>query len=95
MPLAGNPQGDTDNLFLRDLLQPGGTFISKTVCLGGKGFYFPILIGAMQLVGKAPYVNILRAAELDAMMKDAGFEIVEATDIPTGKPNHFVVARKA
>jgi len=79
---------------IHDLLKPGGMFISKSVCLKGQGFYYPILIAVMRFFGKAPFVAMLTGSELEVAIRDAGFEIVEAAGIPTGRPNHFVVARK-
>lgn len=76
------------------LLPPGGHFISKTACLGdGFQLLWP-LIGAMRLIGKAPRVGFLRRRALEAMIRDAGFEILETGDYPARPPAHFVVARK-
>lgn len=76
------------------MLKPGGLFISKTVCLADKGAGMRLLINAMRLIGKAPYVKYFRIAELDDHFADAGFEIVETGNYPASPPSHFVVARK-
>ncbi|RMA43246.1 class I SAM-dependent methyltransferase [Rhodophyticola porphyridii] len=75
------------------MLRPGGLFISKTTCLAGQLYLRP-LIAAMQFFGKAPYVNFLGADTLEATVKDAGFDIIEADNHPAGKRNRFLVARK-
>jgi len=80
---------------LAGLLRPGGLFISKTPCLGEKFSIWPLVVPVMQLIGKAPYVRFLKTADVDRDIAGAGFEIAEADDIPHGKPNHFVVARRA
>ncbi|MGP6086799.1 class I SAM-dependent methyltransferase [Antarctobacter jejuensis] len=78
---------------VRGLLAPGGLFISKTPCLGGKPWFRP-LIWALQLVGKAPKpVQYLRPAQVEATLRAAGFEIVETGGYPKKLPSHFVVAR--
>jgi len=74
-------------------LKPGGLFISKTPCIGGKWYFRPI-IGAMQLIGKAPYLRYLKVDEYDALIRAAGFEIVETGLYPPTAPSRFVVARK-
>ncbi len=79
---------------LHALLKPGGLFISKTPCIGQSFSIWPLVVPIMQAIGKAPYVRFLKASELEADFRAAGFEIVEAEAIPRGKPNHFVVARK-
>ena len=79
---------------LRDagaLLKPGGLLITKTACIARKWHLRPF-IRAMQLVGKAPYVAYLTEDGYDAMIRDAGFEILEAAILP--KPSRFVIARK-
>lgn len=75
------------------LLKPGGLFISKTPCIGGKWYFRPI-IGVMQLIGKAPYLRYLKVDEYDALIRAAGFEIVETGLYPPTSPSRFVVARK-
>ena len=71
-----------------------GLFISKTPCLAGKAWLFAPMIKVMQLFGKAPYVGMLSVAELDNMITDAGFEILEKGDSPNAPPSHYIVARK-
>ena len=73
------------------LLNPGGHFISKTVCLGGKWYLRP-MICAMQMFGKAPYVGFHTHAEVERRIAKAGFEIVETGSFPS--ISRFVVARK-
>lgn len=78
---------------VRSLMSPGGLFMSKTPCLGGKPWFRP-LIWALQLVGKAPKpVHVLRPAQVEAAIRSAGFEIVETGGYPKKLPNHFIVAR--
>ena len=79
---------------VRDLVRPGGHFISKTTCLSGAGQLLRAVIVPMQLLGRAPYLNFISATALERMITEAGFEIVESTGIPQGARNHFVVARR-
>ena len=76
----------------RQLLKPEGYFISKTMCIREMNFFFPLMIRAMRLVGKAPYVRYFSRSELEQMIADAGFEVLETAGYP--HPNRFVVARK-
>lgn len=73
----------------RNMLKPGGLFISKTPCVSG---WFRLIITPMQWVGKAPYVRYLRTSECDHLIADAGFDIVETGNYPA--TSRFVVARK-
>ena len=75
-------------------LRPGGVFISKTVCLGGKGWLFWPMIAVMQLFGRAPHVGFLSIRTLEEMIAGAGFEIVETGTFPASPPARFVVAGK-
>ena len=77
----------------RDLLPEGGLFISKTPCIGGK-WYFRPMVKVMQLFGRAPYVSFLDVDELDRMIEQAGFRIIETGLYPPTTPSRFIVARK-
>ncbi|WP_416896197.1 MAG: class I SAM-dependent methyltransferase [Minwuia sp.] len=45
----------------REMLKPGGVFISKTMCLAEASVMFRPMIFIMQLLGKAPHVGFFRA----------------------------------
>lgn len=84
---------------IRGLVKPGGLFISKTVCLGeGKGLKARALRGLipmLQMIGKAPYVNSISVADLEAMMTWAGFKIIESGNFPNKvPPARYLVARR-
>lgn len=89
--LVENPEDTLARL--RDLIKPGGLYISKTVCLADKAWLFLPLIKGMQLIGKAPYVRLLSHGSLERMIAGAGFEIVETGNYPTPR-SRFLVARK-
>lgn len=74
--------------------EPNGLFISKTVCLKGQNFLFPILIPLMKLIGKAPDVAFITGDELEAAVKKAGFEIIESDDHNVKPACRFIVARR-
>ena len=76
-------------------LKPGGLFISKTACLGGwRAALFAPVIGAMRLIGKAPYVGFFSVGGLERMIEAEGFEILETGTFPASPPSRFIVARK-
>lgn len=80
---------------IREHLKPGGVFISKTGCVAEAGWLLRrVVIPAMQLVGKAPYVNPLTQSEVDRQITSAGFEIVETHSYSGIAPTRFVVARR-
>ncbi len=78
---------------IHDLLKPGGLFISKTVCLAERSRLLGLVIALMRVLGMAPYASSLRIAELEQLIRSAGFEIVEAGSYP--HPNRYLVARRA
>jgi ubiquinone/menaquinone biosynthesis C-methylase UbiE len=79
---------------VHDLLAPGGRFISKTVCLGRHAWHLRAVVALLRAVGKAPPLRFLSAEELEAMIRAAGFEILETGDYPARPRSRFVVARK-
>lgn len=76
------------------LLKPGGYFISKTVCLRDMSPLWRPLIFIMQAVGFAPFLRRFSRSELDEMIEEAGFEIVEGRSFPRAPETWFAVARK-
>jgi ubiquinone/menaquinone biosynthesis C-methylase UbiE len=50
---------------VKELLKPGGLFISKTVCLAEQSRLWSIPLAVMKLLGFAPYVKCLKVAELE------------------------------
>ena len=62
------------------VLKPGGLFISKTPCLKEMSPWLRaalVVLPLMQALGKAPQVTALNAADLEADLTAAGFEILE------------------
>lgn len=78
----------------KDVLKPGGLFISKTVCLGETSGMLRIPIGLMQLFKRAPYVKFVKISQLERAIAAAGFEILETGSYPASPPSRFIVARK-
>jgi SAM-dependent methyltransferase len=81
----------------RAALKPGGLFISKTPCLSEMNPVLRVLVPTMRLVGLAPSVAFLDAAQLEKAILAAGFEIIATERHATrGKDTRpFIVARKA
>ena len=75
-------------------LKPGGVFISKSGCLGEKGWYLRVIVNVMRALGKAPFVANLKVRELDELVENAGFSIIETRTFPGMALNRFIVARK-
>jgi len=78
-------------------LAPDGLFISKTPCIADMGFLMRrILLPVMRAIGKAPYVSIFSAQDLDGLIRAAGFDILATESHATkGKDvRSFIVARK-
>ena len=78
------------------LLRPGGLLISKTPCLSEMNVLVRLAIPVMQLVGKAPYVAVFGAEQLESEIADAGFTIVERARHGSERKDFriFIVARK-
>lgn len=79
-------------------LRPGGLFIAKTSLLADEAWplrpAMRLAIGAMRVVGKAPFVAFLTGAALNDAVREAGFEIVEEARHPEGSARQFLVARR-
>lgn len=82
---------------IHGLLKPGGRFISKTVCLPGKGAplkfrLIKLILPLMQFLGKAPFVNFMTTSAFEDIVKAQGFNIIEADNRPP--PSRYIVATK-
>ncbi|MCP3904853.1 MAG: GNAT family N-acetyltransferase [Planctomycetes bacterium] len=78
---------------LRDLLVPGGHLITETPCLGDWNFFWRALVRLAMLVGAAPPVVCLRVAELESMIENAGFEVLESKVHNPKSKQHCILAR--
>ena len=81
------------------LTKPGGMFISKTVCEFGRGTSWKFRLMKMalpiaQFLGKAPFVKFMKIDQLEQLIADQGFVIVETCTSPADPPIRYVVARR-
>ena len=77
------------------LLKPGGVFVTSTACLKDASPFSPwrLFIPIAQLLGKAPYVNLLRRDDLESYFTDAGFVIDFQWERKKGQ-GAFIIAKK-
>lgn len=80
---------------VKELLRPGGVFISKTICLAEQSRLWSLLVAVMRPLGFAPYVECLKVAELEDIITGAHFEIIETGLYPPSPPSRFIVARSS
>lgn len=81
------------------LVKPGGLFISKTICkpterLNWKYRLMLWALPALQMIGKAPRIDLRPIEAHEAAIEQAGFEILERDCYPASPPSRFIVARK-
>lgn len=77
-----------------ELLRPGGSLISTTPCLGESPMPYGVILKIMRWLGKAPAVDILKIADLDASLRSAGFVDLTSPDVGAAKQTAFILARK-
>ncbi|MBN2759693.1 MAG: methyltransferase domain-containing protein [Rhodobacteraceae bacterium] len=78
------------------ILPEGGVLVSKTPVLGQAPFYIRWLVPVLQALGKAPYLTLVTAADLERALAQAGFTC-EPTEWHATKGRDlraFIVARK-
>jgi ubiquinone/menaquinone biosynthesis C-methylase UbiE len=85
---------------VHSILPQGGLFISKTVCLNDwpnlfMRMFIRAMIGFVTMIGFVPRpVHAFKIKTLDAMIENAGFEIIESGNYPVSPPSRYIVARK-
>ncbi|MEM1418059.1 MAG: class I SAM-dependent methyltransferase [Myxococcota bacterium] len=80
--------------WLYERLEPGGTFVASTVCLGKRAWFFRPLIGTMRFFGKAPRVWMVTPEALVEEIRAAGFVDVETPDVGAKDTIAFTIATK-
>jgi 2-polyprenyl-3-methyl-5-hydroxy-6-metoxy-1,4-benzoquinol methylase len=79
---------------IKELLKPGGTFISVTPCLGAGGSLLASLIRLLSLLGITPRVHSFRPNEVEALMTNAHFDLVETQTLSDSPSTIFLAARR-
>ncbi len=79
---------------IKELLKPGGLIISATPCMGESSSWLRVPINIGSMLGIVPKVRFLEVAELEKMITEAGFEIVETERLHKSGDQHFIVAQK-
>ncbi|MEM9450058.1 MAG: class I SAM-dependent methyltransferase [Cyanobacteria bacterium P01_E01_bin.6] len=86
---------------VHNLLQPGGCFITSTICLGDTMAWFKLIAPIGKFLGLFPLVKVFTIQDLEKSLTDAGFAIDTQWQpgdykSPIGNANIvFVVAKKA
>ena len=81
---------------LNELLKPGGVFISVTTCLGSqKAILGPLVFLARKLNILPIKISMLKLPELQEILTNENFEIIEYEKMDDIIPTYCIVARKA
>ncbi|MEM9487188.1 MAG: class I SAM-dependent methyltransferase, partial [Cyanobacteria bacterium P01_F01_bin.116] len=86
---------------VHNMLQPGGLFITSTVCLGDTMAWFKLIAPIGKVLGLFPLVKVFTIKDLEKSLTDAGFSIdyqwqPSNYKSPIGKAKTvFIVAKKA
>jgi len=79
---------------LNDLLAAKGLLISKTPCLGERNWFVRSMINLIQKLGFVPPVRNLTIAELESLVSNGNFEILESKMWDQENGVQWLVARK-
>ncbi len=79
---------------LNDLLPSGGLLISQTPCLGERSWIIQFLISLAQKTGIAPPILSLTIVELERLVSNGDFEIIETKIWDKKNAVQWIAARK-
>jgi 2-polyprenyl-3-methyl-5-hydroxy-6-metoxy-1,4-benzoquinol methylase len=79
---------------IKELLKPDGIFISVTPCLGAGGSLLVSLIKFVSFLGITPKVHSFKPDEVETLIADAHFEILDNQVLSDSTSNIFVAARR-
>ncbi len=85
---------DKPNVMRRiiELLKPGGMMISATPCI--KGTFLGVMLSLLSKIGLTPPITLFKISELEDLMTDGNFEIVETECLDKSGQQYFIVAKK-
>ena len=78
---------------INDIMKPGGVFISVTSCMG-KCSPLGLLIRSISKLGILPHINYFKLKDLQKVISDGGFEVLEYEKMDDRVATYCVVARK-
>ena len=77
---------------INELLKPGGLIISATPCI--RGTFLGVLLSPVSKIGLIPQITLFKISELEDLMTDGNFEIVETECLHKSGQQYFIVAKK-
>ncbi|MCX9082581.1 MAG: class I SAM-dependent methyltransferase [Candidatus Methanoperedens sp.] len=77
---------------INELLKPGGLIISATPCI--KGTFLGVLLLLVSKIGLIPQITSFKVSELEDLMIDGNFEIIETECLNKSGQQYFIVAKK-
>ena len=77
---------------INELLKPGGLIISATPCM--RGTFLGVLLSPLSKIGLIPQFTSFNISELEDLMTEGNFEIVETECLDKSGQQYFVVAKK-
>ena len=79
---------------INELLKPGGLFISATSCMREKKTFIGILLFLLSKIRVIPHTKFFKFSELEGLIANGNFQIIETEDLHDTSPAYFVVAKK-
>jgi 2-polyprenyl-3-methyl-5-hydroxy-6-metoxy-1,4-benzoquinol methylase len=77
---------------INELLKPDGLIISATPCM--RGTFLGVLLSPVSKIGLIPPIKYFKISELEDLMTEGNFEIVETECLDKSGQQYFVVAKK-
>lgn len=77
-----------------ELLKPGGMLITTTATMGELKTYIKVIIRFLIKAGLAPKIRFFKILELENLISDGNFQIIEAECLNRNKTEYFIAAKK-
>ena len=77
---------------IRQLLRPGGVFISVTDCLGEKKSLLNIFRRLLTFLGLFPFIRYYSSDNLEKIIQNEGFSIIQTERLYPNPLNYFIAA---
>ena len=79
---------------IKELLKPGGVFISVTPCLGAVGSLLSALIKLLSFLRIVPGVHSFKPNDVETLISNTRFDLIETQTLSGSTSNIFLAGRR-
>ena len=79
---------------INELLKPEGMVITATATMGETNSFIKVIFSLLNKIGLAPQLNYFKMGDVEALITNGNFEIIETESLNKSNTEYFVAAKK-